>query len=135
MDLPILERIGHTRKRLYSVEDIARLLLHPSLKSSKFVCSKVPTSISEGVAFVIDLNSLEDRDDLSADDMGVWKNNRVDTNYVEVTIGKSAVHFVKKCSDKDRKSGSYLVKRVYRVHGTDKSLKKITAFIYGEYVT
>ena len=30
-NLSILERVCHTRKRLYSVEDIARLLLHPSL--------------------------------------------------------------------------------------------------------
>ena len=65
--------------------------------------------------------------------MGVWKNNGVDTSYVRVTMGKSAVHLVQKCSAKDRKSGTYSVKRVYRTHATDKSLKKITAFIYGKY--
>lgn len=64
--------------------------------------------------------------------MGVWKNNGVDTTYVRVTMGKSSVHVVQKCSAKDRKSGTYSVKRVYRTHATDKSLKKITAFIYGE---
>jgi len=132
-DLPILERICHTRKRLYSVEEIVRILLNPSLKSSKFLCSKVPTSISEGVSFVVDLNSLENADDLSSDDMGVWRNNRVDTAYAEVTMGKSSVHLVKKCSAKDTKSNTYKVKRVYRVHATDNTLKKITAFIYGKY--
>ena len=48
-------------------------------------------------------------------------------------MGKSAVHLVQKCSVKDRKSYTYSVKRVYRTHATDKSLKKITAFIYGKY--
>ena len=134
MDLPILEQISYTRKHLYSVEDIVRLLLHPPLKSSKFTCSKVPTSISKGVSFIVDLDSLHSKDDLSADDMGVWKNNRVDTSYVRVTMGTSSVHLVEKYTSKDRKSGTYLVKRVYRTHGTDKSLKKITAFIHGEWV-
>ena len=72
---------------MYSVEEIVRILLNPSLKSSKFLCSKVPTSISEGVSFVVDLNSLENTDDLSSDDMGVWRNNRVDMAYAEVTMG------------------------------------------------
>ena len=65
--------------------------------------------------------------------MGVWKNNGVDTSYVRVTMGKSAVHLAQKCSAKDRKSHTYSVKRVYRTHATDKSLKKITAFTYGKY--
>ena len=132
MNLPILEEISYTRKRLYSVEDIVRLLLHPSLKSSKFVCSNVPTSVSKGVSFVIDLDSLDSKDDVCVDDMGVWKNNGVDTNYVRVTMGKSSVNIVQKCTSKDRKSGAYSVKRVHRTHGTDRSLKKITAFVYGE---
>ena len=93
----------------------------------------MPTSISEGVSFVVNLNSLENKDDVSADDMGVWKNNGVDTTYVRVTMGKSSVDLVQKCSEKDTKPGTYSVKRIYRVHATDKSLKKITACIYGEY--
>ena len=36
---------------------------------------------------------------------------------------------VKKCAAV--KEGVYGVKRVYRVHGTDPSLKKITTSIYG----
>ena len=92
----------------------------------------MPTSISEGVSFVVELNSLENKDDVSADDMGVWKNNGVDTSYIHVTMGKSSVDLVQKCSAKDRKSDTYSVKRVYRTHATDKSLKKITAFIHGE---
>ena len=42
------------------------------------------------------------------------------------------MNVVQKCTSKDWKSGAYSVKRVYRTRGTDKSLKKITAFVYGE---
>ena len=70
----------------------------------------MPTSISEGVSFVVDLNFLENKDDVSADDIGVWKNNGVNTSYVCVTIGKSSVDLVQKCSTKDKKSGTYSVK-------------------------
>ena len=78
--LPILEQIPYTKKRVCPVEDIIRLLLHPSLNSSKFSCSKVPSSVFKGASFVVDLDSLQNIDDISADDLGVWKNYRVDTN-------------------------------------------------------
>ena len=61
--LPILEQIPYTKKQVYSVEDIVRLLLHPSLKSSKFTCSKVPSSVFKG-ASIIDLDSLQNIDDV-----------------------------------------------------------------------
>ena len=70
--LPILERIQLHRKRLYSVKDVARILLHPLMKSSKFVAIKVPTSISESVSFVVNLDCLDAHEDVLPDDMGVW---------------------------------------------------------------
>ena len=81
INLSMLEWVCRTRKCIYSIEDIVQILLHLSFKSSKFICSKVPTSISEGASFLVDLNSIENKRDLSADDMGVWKNNGVDTSY------------------------------------------------------
>jgi len=41
------------RKRLYSAEDILKLLLHSDLKSSRFVATKVPTMICNSVSFVV----------------------------------------------------------------------------------
>ena len=119
--LPILERIIYSKKRLYSVEDIVKVLLHPDLRSSPYITTKVPTSISESVSFVIDLDKLENKDDVHvlSDEIGVWKNNGVDTTYVRVAFCGSRVKKVEKCSQ----PGSYSVKRVYRVHGTDRTLK------------
>ena len=83
-------------------------------------------SICESVSFMIDIDQLE-REDILSDDMGVWKNNGVDTTFVRVAISKNKVKRVAKCTS----PGSYSVKRVYRTHGTDKSLKKRTTFLYG----
>jgi hypothetical protein len=68
-DLPIYERISANKRRLYSVEDIASILLNPNLDSSSVVCKKVPTSICESVSFIIDLKSLENQDDILSDDL------------------------------------------------------------------
>ena len=83
-DLPMLEQIPSYRKRLYPLEDIVQLLLFPGLHESQFTCSKVPTSIYQSASFIIDLDCLDSHKDILADDMGVWKNNRVDTAYLSV---------------------------------------------------
>ena len=133
-DLPIFERIHASRKRLYSVQDVAQILLSPSLLSSKFVCSKIPTSICENVSFIIHLDRLEDKKDVLSDDMGSWKNNGVDTTHIRVnSFSDSEVESVEKCdADDDNGVPTYSIKRVYRTHTTDGSLKKLTAYIYGK---
>ena len=129
-DLPIFERISPNRKQLYSVEDIVHILLHPDIHSSPVTCKKVPTSICESVSFIISFNSLDNKDDILSDDLGVWKNNGIDTTCVKVKRSHSSkeVTYVEKCNSS---AAVHSVKRVYRIHGTDNSLKKITAYIYG----
>ena len=128
--MPIFERIPSSRKRLYSIEDIVRLLLHPPLRMSRFISTCVPTSICENISFIVDVDHLEDQDVL-ADDMGVWKNNGVDTSYVHATLSKRKVTHVEKCGPPSSSSDTYKVKRVYRTHATDGNLKKLTTYIHG----
>jgi len=40
--MPILEKLPRERKRLYSVDEVVKLLLHPKIKGSGFVAMKVP---------------------------------------------------------------------------------------------
>ena len=132
-DLPIFERISTTRKRLYSVEDVTRILLSPSLRSSDFVCTKVPITVNENIAFIVNLDKLDDRKDVLSDDMGVWKHNGVDTSHVRVSFTMSEVESVQKFHPSTASDTStYTVKRVYRTHTTDKTLKKLTAYIHGK---
>lgn len=124
--LPIYEVIPSTRQRLYSARDIVYILLDPDMKDSNLVCGKVPTSIHKNVAFVVDSSKLGDKTDYLADDMGVWINNGVDSTYFDVSISADG-----KIEAVIRASGpsAYTVKRVYRIHGTNRSLKKVTAAI------
>ena len=70
--LPIYEHIPMDKKRVYSFENVVRILLNPKLDTSGVLCSKVTTSISGNISFVVDTSKLEHKD---ADDMGMWKNN------------------------------------------------------------
>ena len=112
--LPIFEHIGATGKRLCSVEDVVRILLSPSLQSSKFISTKIPTSVNENLAFVVNLDQHDDQKDALSDDMGVWKNNGVDTSHDHVSFSKSEVEFVQKFHPPiASNSCTYIVKRVY----------------------
>ena len=105
------------------------MLLNPKLRESKQICNTVPISIHKNVAFVVDTSKLEDPSDILADDMGVWKHNGVDTGCFKVLISSTEIQVTKEvasCSDP-----LYTVKRVYRIHATNQSLKKLTAYVIG----
>jgi len=97
------------------------------MKGSNQVCSKVPTSIHKNVAFGVDSSKLADRTDFVADDMGVWVNNGVDTTYFDISMSTDGQ--IESVSRAEEGSTAYAVKRVYHTHGTNKSLKKVTAQI------
>ena len=61
--------------------------------------------------------------------MGVWKHNGVDTGHFRVLISSSEVQVEKESVTSS--SLFYSVKHVYSVHGTNRSLKKPTAYVIG----
>lgn len=72
---------------------------------------------------------------IECDDMGVWRNNRVDITQVLVlqdTNKVAKVSKVQKGTRQVQKMEAFPLKRVYRIHGTDQSFRKVTATIYGE---
>ena len=128
--LPIYENIPTSRKRLYSATDIAKILLNPKLPGSKQICTTVPVSIERNVSFIVDTTKLEDTADILSDDMGAWKHNGVDTGYFNVSMNSNGISVEK--IEEPTSDQTYTVKRVYRVHGTNRSLKKLTAYILGK---
>ena len=76
--LPVFTRIRSNKKRLFSYQDAAMAILWPKL-SKKLICTRVPISVSHNVAFIVNTTKLGDVQDVLSDDMGSWKNNRVDT--------------------------------------------------------
>ena len=130
--LPVFSRLTSQRKHLFTIQDVATCILHPKHNPAYF-CRKVPTHVNSNVSFLVDTNQFDDPGDIDSDDMGVWRNNRVDSVHITVQADSRAVTSVKKCM-KSSKRGVFLLKRVYRIHGTDSSLRKITSTIYGMYV-
>lgn len=124
--MPIFCHVLSSAKRNFKVADIVSCILHPH-HNKRYLCHKVPTLISSNMAFIVDTSSLDNFEDICSDDMGTWRNNRVDKSFVSVKI--SGTNVIK--TKQSMKKGAFLVKRVYRVHGTDPSLRKITSSIYG----
>ena len=107
--LPIFTCLSSPKKRIFTISDLVTCLLH----DKRFFCHKVPTQISSNVAFTIDMSSLDNSEDIESDEMGTWKNNRVDKSYVSVEITTNKVSSVAKTSGTSMKNGIFLVKRVY----------------------
>ena len=86
--MPIYEVIPSNQRRLYSAAEILQILLDPKLKASELICTTVPISIQRNVTFIVDTSKLEDKSDILADDMGVWKHNGVDTGHFKVLMSE-----------------------------------------------
>jgi hypothetical protein len=121
------------KKRLLSAEDTVRCISHPQYKETH-VCSKTPTYINHNIMFLVDMTKLGDPTDVDSDDLGVWHNNRVDSLHFSVKVGKKEVAKVKKVPARSQsiKNNIYTLKRVYRIHGTDRSFRKVSASLIGE---
>ena len=61
--------------------------------------------------------------------MGVWRNNGVDSVCYLISLSNGQISTMEKSFSKDE--AAYTLKRVYRVHGTNAGLKKLTVYIYG----
>lgn len=128
--LPVFKRLPVGTKRVFTAEQIVEALLDPKLKDSGKVCNKLPVSVSHNVVFIVNVLELDDPDDVNCDDLGVWKNNRVDSVFFHASISDLGVVEVEKCSS--GAEAAYQLKRVYRYHGTNPSFHKITASIIGK---
>lgn len=48
------------------------------------ICSTVPTNLQDDVVFLVDNTSLENEEDLKSDDLGVWRANKVASDFFHV---------------------------------------------------
>ena len=117
----------HKQESDFTVEDIVCSILWPSL-DKRYICRKVPIAISHNVSFLVDTDKLADPLDILSDDMGSWKNNRVDS--IPVIVSKTStegINVERSAFSRRKVKNTYTLRRVYRVHQTDKTLKKIIA--------
>ena len=51
------------RNQCFTVEEVAKILIVDSIPSDK-ICSKQPVRVCKNVAFIVDLDSLDDKHDV-----------------------------------------------------------------------
>ena len=131
--LLIFKHIPLNTKRVFTVEQIVEALVDPKLKDSGKVCHKLPVLVSHNIAFIIDVSKLKNPSDVDCDDLGIWRNNRVDTVFFHARISERGVSMVDKCCS--GAESAHQLKRVYGDHGTNPSFHKITVSITGKLAT
>ena len=81
---------------------------------------------------LVNTEELSDPQDILSDNMGAWKNNRVNSIRMKVVKTAEEVAIVKRIESHVKQTlHMYRLQQVYRVHRTDNTLKKIIATLYG----
>ena len=115
----------------FSVEELAKILLTKSVPSS-LICSKQPCYVQHNVAFVVDLDKLEDPLDIRADENGSWirKGSPVAFVSVHTKEGSSSIFRRPKMGSH---SHHFKISRTYYRHSSSPDFFRIIAMAYGEY--
>ena len=104
----------------FPVEEIAQLLFDPDPRKT---CTKQPIGCKTSATFVVDVEKLDHCDDIRADDLGVWINKGVRSNYLYISFTTSGK--VKKVTNLGTRQPSvmrrslYCLKRTYWKHDDD----------------
>ena len=85
------------------------------------ICTAQPTGCRFSATFIVDTAKLNHRDDIRADDLGVWKNCGVRSTYSSVTFNSNEhVRRVRKMSKPAvMRHSVYRLKRTYWQHSED----------------
>ena len=70
-------------KSLSSIKIIRHLLFERNF-IAPWICSKQPLSVNKNATFIIDQSKLPTRNDVFADDMGVWRHTGSPSQYFKV---------------------------------------------------
>ena len=63
-----------TPNQQYKVEELGKILIVDIILSER-MCTKQPVRVCKNTSFVVDLHSLDDPQDVRADENGVWQRN------------------------------------------------------------
>ena len=109
-------------KKGFTKEKIIHTLLD-SIFDARYLCSDHPVSIENNVAFVVDMTKLKCKDDMRADDLGTWVCTGSRLLKIEVEEEEGIYHIVQGAGT------TVNIRRQYHVHGTDKDLHRMIAFL------
>ena len=116
-------------KESFSIEELGRTLLTNSVPRER-ICPRQPTQICHNVAFVVDLNALDDADDVRADENGVWKRKGSPIAFVSIHHQDGKAKVVRRS-----KMGSHLhhykLTRTYYHHSSSPDFHRIITTAHG----
>ncbi len=127
---PKLPVFHHTSCR-YNARKIAEVLLHTNLPVEKIATSR-PVCVQNNVTFVVDLDKLQKKEDIRADDLGSWHCNGKRLIKCEVDKNGKCINVINN-PKRHVCSGMYTIIRRYYEHMTARDFKKTIAEILGEY--
>lgn len=107
--------------------EILKILLKPPEDNT--TCKAVPTNISHNVCFLLDASNLESQRDWKCDDMGSWKNNKVQRVDLALTPEGIVVPANDYVVEEDFQV--YKFKRIYYKNNSSPDLKKVVSFLEG----
>ena len=104
----------------YSAEEAITLFFDVD---NNLICTEQPTGCRFSATFIVDVSQLRHRDDIRADDLGVWKNCGVRSTYCGVFFDSNGcVRKVKKIGNSKpsvMRPSIYRLKRTYWQHSED----------------
>ena len=104
----------------YGVDDAVKLLFNAD---QDVICSKQPVGCKKSATFIIDVSNFGHCDDVRADDLGVWCNKGVRTNYFRVSFRASGnVKHLENLGTRrpvNKSQSIYSLKRTYWRHSED----------------
>jgi len=98
-----------------TISQSVRILLQAKKEE---ICTQQPIGCTSSNTFVVDLSKLDDRNDIRADDLGVWVNKGVKSSFCNVKFKDDRIKSVKVLDYKPstKHSSVYRLKRTYWVH-------------------
>ena len=106
-----------------TTSEIMKILLRPIAEN--VTCKVMPHKISHNVSFLLDTSGLESKNDWKCDDMGAWKNNKVQRIQLDIEPGGDVFPV-------DNSHEGYTLKRVYYKNKSSPDLRKIVSFLPGK---
>ena len=95
------------------------------------ICPEQPLHVIKNVSFVIDMNSLDDPNDLKADENGVWKRMGSPVAYISI-YRKEGVDYIYRRSKLGKTSSHYKVTRTYYKHLDSPDFHRVIVTIHGK---
>jgi len=131
-DLPI----WHRGTKSLSSSEIVHLLFERNY-IEPWICHKQPLSVNENTTFIIDLAKLPSRNDVFADDMGVWRHTGSPSQYFQVKSTESGelkeLISLGKKRPTEMSNDVYRIKKNYSCHHAASDLSRTVIFLEGMY--